>query len=229
MKAYIFFYSLLLLCSFPGLAQDLPPCIQALNSSSDLTKKTFVKVVNLKGNRIVYEFVIKSVRQCIDCTNGTIFYDKNCNVAGSFTIGRTASGYVAHGYTAEELGKAGFPNIQYGQKHDTIPPCISKAILQEDSLHNAGVLKITLVSLKGNTFYYFEHPPEKAIANCKDCITYFVYYDANCSPAVRFTVGGIAGTKGSNGYTSADFYNKRTLQILWTATQTSKTGKFLHP
>lgn len=229
MKTCIFFYSLLLLYSIPSLAQNLPPCIQALNSNTDLTKKTFVKAITLKENRIVYEFVIKSVRQCMDCTNGTIFYDKNCNVAGSFTIGRTASGYVAHGYTAEELGKAGFPNIQYGQKYDTIPPCISNAILQEDSLYNAGVLKITQVSLKGKTFYYFEHPPEKAIANCKDCITNLVYYDASCSPAVRFTVGGIAGTKGSNGYTSSDFYNKRTLQILWTAKQSGKPGKSSQP
>lgn len=217
MKTYICFCCILLLIAHMAIAQNVPACITALNKKSSLTNTQFVKPLTLKDGRTVFQFKVSSAAQCMDCPNGTIYYDSNCNVVASFIMGRTASGYVANGYTAGDFGKSQYPNIRYGKKNDSIPACISKAMLNEDSLINAGVKKVVQVRISNKTLYYFEHIPPKATANCKDCSTSMHYYNENCEKEATFTVGGIAGAKASEGYTMPDYYNRQVLQILWNA------------
>ncbi|SOD14225.1 hypothetical protein SAMN06297358_1467 [Pedobacter xixiisoli] len=199
-----------------SMAQEIPTCIKNLNTANTLTTTKFVRTINLKGNRIVYEFAIVSKRQCMDCPNGTVFYDSNCNQIASFIMGRGSSVYIRYGYTAFELGKTGgYPNIKYLEKFEPAPSCIAKAVDNVDSLNRVGVTRVLQVRIKDKTLYHFEHAIAKEKVNCKDCSNTFKYYDENCNLAATFTVGGIAGAKASEGFTSSDFYNKRTIQILW--------------
>lgn len=121
MRTGMFLALMLGILNLPSLAQRLPACIEKINRKTDLTTTKFERILQLKGNRTVYEFAVKSVAQCMDCNNGTIFYDENCNVIASFMKGRGARAYIDYGYTAEELGKAGYSDINYGAKKR---PCI---------------------------------------------------------------------------------------------------------
>jgi len=215
MKNWIIINLLLLVFSSSSTAQDLPPCIKSLNKTTSLSNTTFEKVVYLKGNRKVYQFAIKSVPQCLDCHNGTVFYDENCNEIASFLKGRGARAYIDYGYTAEELGKAGYPDIKLGVKKDPVSNCIEKLLSNTDSLERTGVSRIVQVRMKGKVLYGFERRVDPKLANCKDCSTAIVYYNADCKPEVTFRVGGIAGIKGDNGYTASDFTSKTTLKIVW--------------
>lgn len=85
-------------------AQDIPDCIQKLNKKTDLTTTEFKKVVTLRDKRIVYEFSIKSARQCMDCSNGRIYYDENCKKVGYFIMGRGLNKFVEKGYSPSDLG-----------------------------------------------------------------------------------------------------------------------------
>lgn len=217
MRTYIYLCCILLLPGNTVLAQNVPACISALNNKNQLTNTAFVKALTLKDQRTVFQFKVSSAAQCMDCPNGTVYYDSNCNVVASFIMGRTASGYVAYGYTAGDFGKSQYPNIRYGKKHDGIPACISKVLLNEDSLTKAGVKKVVQVRISNKTLYYFEHIPPKATANCKDCSTSMQYYNEHCEKEATFTVGGVAGARASEGYTMQDYYNRQVLQILWNA------------
>jgi len=222
MKNWILLNLLLLVFSSSSTAQDLPPCIKRLNKKTNLTTTTFQRVIKLKANRTVYQFAVKSVPQCMDCHNGTLFYDENCNEIASFLRGRGTRAYIDYGYTAEELGKAGYPDIRFGAKKDPVANCIEKLLSNTDSLGRAGVNRIVQVRIKGKVLYGFEHRVDPKLANCKDCSTTIVYYNADCKPEVTFRVGGIAGIKGDNGYTASDFTSKTILKIVWN----SKDGKF---
>lgn len=215
MRTGIFLALMLGMSNMASVAQQLPICIAQLHRKSDLTTTKFERVIHLKGNRTVYQFAVKSVPQCMDCHNGTIFYDENCNTVASFMMGRVASAYIEYGYTAEELGKAGYPNIKYRVQKDPISSCIEKILANTDSLQGARVSKIVQVRIKGKILYGFEHWVHPKLVNCKDCATPIVYYDANCKPEVTFRVGGITGVKGNNGYTATDYNNKQILNILW--------------
>jgi len=217
MRIYSYSCCVFLVSANMAIAQNVPACISALNKKSSLTNTEFTRMLTLKDQRTVFQFKVSSAAQCMDCPNGTVYYDSNCNVVASFIMGRTSNGYVANGYTAGDFGKSQFPNIRYGKKHDSVPACISKAITNEDSLTNAGVKKVVQVRIKNKTLYYFEHAPPKEIANCKDCSTNMQYYNDNCNKEVKFTVGGISGTQAGEGYTSTDYYNRQVLQILWNA------------
>lgn len=217
MKHVIILIVMQAILSLTGLAQELPACLQQMNKKNSLTTTRFENVVQLKGNRTVYQFSVKSVAQCMDCQRGTIFYDEYCNQIASFMMGRGASGFVAYGYTAAELGKAGFPNIKYGVQQDPLSGCMEQILAKRDSLNKAGVVKIVQVRIKGKVLYGFEHQVDPKLANCKDCSRAVVYYNADCKPEVTFRIGGIAGVKGEKGYTATDFMSKTTLRILWNA------------
>lgn len=206
---------LLLMLGNTCMAQVLPTCIKNLSKSNDLTSTKFVRELNLKGNRVVYEFAITSKRQCMDCPNGTVFYDSNCNQIASFIMGRGPSAHINYGYTALELGKGAYGDLRRNKPLPPVPTCIAKAIANVDSLNKVGVLRVLQVSIKDKVLYYFEHAMPKEKLNCKDCSSDFKYYDENCKLAASFVVGGIAGAKASEGFTPTDFYNKRTLQILY--------------
>lgn len=206
---------ILLGASIFATAQDLPTCIKNLNKANDLTSTKFVRQLNLKDNRVVYEFAVTSKRQCMDCPNGTVFYDSNCNQIASFIMGRGPNAYINYGYTALELGKGAYANVKRGKELPAVPTCIAKAIVNVDSLNKVEVLRVLQVNVKDKILYYFEHAIPKEKVNCKDCSSTLKYYDENCKLAATFTVGGIAGAKASEGFTPTDFYNKRTLQILY--------------
>ncbi|WP_379089967.1 hypothetical protein [Pedobacter sp. UC225_65] len=205
----------MLLANVFAQAQELPICIKNLNRVNDLTSTKFVRQLNLKGNRVVYEFAVTSKRQCMDCPNGTVFYDNNCNQIASFIMGRGPNAYIRHGYTALELGKGAYPNLKLGKELPAVPTCIAKAITNVDSLNKTGVLRVLQVNIKDQILYHFEHEVPKEKANCKDCSSTLKYYDGNCKLAATFIVGGIAGAKASEGFIPTDFYNKRTIQILY--------------
>jgi hypothetical protein len=217
MKYHLIFSLFLSLMYCESIAQDIPVCIEKLNKKTSLTTTRFERAIELKRNRRVYQFSVKSLAQCIDCNNGSIFYDPNCNVVAYFMMGRGASAFVEDGYTAAEFGKAGYPNIRFGSKKNTIPDCIVKAISNIDSLKQANVSRISQVRIKEKILYGFEHQLDPKLANCKDCSISIVYYNDHGRPEVTFRVGGIAGIKGENGYTSIDFLKKNTLKILWKA------------
>ncbi|RZL57162.1 MAG: hypothetical protein EOO93_18130 [Pedobacter sp.] len=212
------FSLLLLLTGNSSLAQNLPKCMEKFNSKTDLTTTKFERVLQLRGNRTVYEFSITSKRQCIHCPRGTIYYDANCNTVAYFMNSRGPEGFVADGYNAAEFGQFN-KNIRmrYGEKQEPVASCITKIIANADSLKKAGVEKIVQVRIKEKILYGFEHKVDPKLANCKDCSKSITYYNEDCKPEVTFIVGGIAGVKGGNGYTASDFSNKRTLKILWNA------------
>lgn len=214
MKNTVILLTMLLTSAFVS-AQDLPSCIKNLNTSSGLTLTTFVRQLNLKGDRIVYEFTVKSKKQCMDCPNGTVFYDGNCNQIASFIMGRGPKAYVSHGYTALELGKGAYADVKREKELPPVPACVAKAIANVDSLNKTGVVRVLQVSIKEQTLYHFEHAVPEQKLNCKDCSSIFKYYDENCKMVATFTAGGIAGAKASEGFAPTDFYNKRTLQILY--------------
>lgn len=223
MKSQIILSIVLCLLINSGRAQDVPNCIKSLNKKNSLSTTKFERIIQLKGNRTVYEFSVSSVAQCIDCTRGTVFYDENCNQIASFMMGRGASGFVEYGYTAAELGKAGFSNIKYGVMQDPLPGCMEKILANSDSLNKAGVIKIVQVRIKDKVLYGFEHQIDPKLVNCKDCSRSIVYYNAGCKPEVTFKIGGIAGIKGEKGYTATDFMRKTILRTIWNA-NTSRTG-----
>lgn len=200
-----------------SLAQKLPTCIEKLNKKTDLTTTKFERVLQLRGDRTVYEFSITSKPQCIHCDRGFVYYDGNCNMIAFFTNARGPSGFVEFGYTAEELGKFGYPRLTYGTKKPPVSPCVTKAIANTDSLTKAGVIRVSQVRIKDKVLYYFEKAIDPKLVNCKDCSKVIVYYNEDCKPEVTFVAGGIAGVKADNGYTVSDFSNKRTLKILWNA------------
>jgi len=209
------FSLLLLLTGNISLAQELPTCIKNLNKANDLTTTKFVRQINLKGNRVVYEFAITSKRQCMDCPNGTVFYDNNCNQIASFVMGRGPMAHINYGYNALELGKGAYGDLKPRKQLPPVPTCVAKKIAKVDSLNKAGVVRVLQVSIKDQILYHFEHAVPKEKLNCKDCSSTFKYYDENCTLAATFTVGGIVGAKASEGFAPTDFYNKRTLQILY--------------
>lgn len=213
----LFLITALCMLSGHSRAQNIPACIEKLNKKTSLSTTRFEQVVELKQNRKVYRFSVKSVRQCMDCDNGTIFYDADCNVVAYFMMGRGSNAFVADGYTAAEFGKSGYPNIRHGSKKSTLPDCISRAINQSDSLKQAGVIRLVQVRLKGELLYCFERKANKKLANCKDCSGTMVFYDADCKEAATFTPGGIAGAKSSKGYTISDYNTRETLKVLWQA------------
>jgi hypothetical protein len=215
MKTRIFLALMLGMLNLASVAQQLPACIEKLSTKTDLTTTSLVRVLQLKGNRTVYEFAVKSVQRCMDCHNGTIFYDSNCNQIASFIMGRGPSAHINYGYTALELGKGSYGDLRRNKPLPPVPTCIAKAIVNVDSLNKVGVLRVLQVSIKDQVLYYFEHAIPKEKVNCKDCSSNFKYYDENCKLAASFIVGGIAGAKASEGFTPTDFYNKRTLQILY--------------
>ncbi len=104
------------LLSYQSTAQNLPECIQKLRKKTKLSTTKFEKIHSLKRDRIVYQFSVKSARQCMDCNNGLIFYDADCNVVAYFMRGRGVNAFVAEGYTAADFGKEGYPNIRHGAK-----------------------------------------------------------------------------------------------------------------
>jgi len=215
MKYQVIFILLLSILCWGSVAQDIPLCMEKLDKKTNLTTTRFERVIELKRNRKVYQFSVKSLAHCMDCENGTIFYDASCNVVAYFFIGRGASAFVENGYTASEFGKADYPNIRYGSGKSTMPDCILKGISNVDSLRRAGVMRISQVRIKDKILYGFEHRVDPKLANCKDCSRSIVYYDDSCKPEVTFKVGGIAGVKGEKGYTSSDFFKKNTLKVLW--------------
>lgn len=217
MKNLFILKILLLWFSSISPAQNLPKCIQKLNSKTDLTNKSFERVLQLSGNRTVYEFSITSKRECIHCERGIVYYDANCNTVAYFMNTRGPSGFVADGYTVADFGKSGFHNIRYGEKQEPIAACITKIITNSDSLKKAGVKKIVQVRIKEKILYGFEHEVDPKLVNCKDCAKAFVYYNEACTPEVTFRLGGIAGIKAEKGYTASNYVNRRILKILWNA------------
>jgi len=218
MKNLILFSLLLFAIGSSSQAQNLPKCIEKINKKDNITTTKFERVIQLSGNRTVYEFSIKSIPNCIHCDRGFVYYDGNCNMIAFFTNARGPSGFVADGYNASEFGQFN-KNIRmrYGEKQEPVAPCITKIIANADSLKKAGVEKIVQVRIKQKILYGFEHKVDPKLANCKDCSKSITYYNEDCKPEVTFIVGGIAGVKGDNGYTVSDFSNKRTLKILWNA------------
>jgi len=217
MKNLFILNLVMLMFSSNSPAQNLPKCIEKLNSKTDLTTTRFERVLQLSGNRTVYEFSITSKPQCIHCPRGIIYFDANCNTVAYFMNSRGPSGFVADGYIIADFGKPGFYNIRYGQRQQPIAACISKIIASSDSLKKAGVKKIVQVRIKEKILYGFEHEVDPKLANCKDCSRAFTYYNENCKPEVTFRVGGIAGIKAEKGYAMSDYVNRRILKILWNA------------
>ncbi|MGA9649106.1 hypothetical protein [Pedobacter sp.] len=217
MKNLFILKILLLWFSSTSPAQNLPKCIQKLNSKTHLTTKSFERVLQLSGNRTVYEFAITSKRECIHCERGIVYYDANCNTVAYFMNTRGPSGFVSDGYTVADFGKSGFHNIRYGEKQEPIAACITKIIANSDSLKKAGVKKIVQVRIKENILYGFEHELDPKLVNCKDCAKAVVYYNEACTPEVTFRLGGIAGIKAEKGYTASNYVNRRILKILWNA------------
>lgn len=223
MRTGIFLALMLVILNLTSVAQQLPACIAKLNRESDLTTTKFERIIQLKGNRTVYQFSVKSVPRCMDCHNGTIFYDGNCNAIASFMMGRGASAYVDYGYTAEELGKAGYPNIKYRAKKEPVSSCMEKVLSNTDSLNRAGVSKVVQVRMKGKILYGFEHRLAAKLANCRDCPRTIVYYNEDCKRETTFLVGGIAGVQAQDDYTITDYSLKTTLRIVWNSNETQAT------
>lgn len=110
---WILFFCLL---STFGKAQDLPDCIKKLNKKTDLSTTQFERVVTLRDKRTVYKFSLKSVRRCMDCFNGSIYYDKNCKQVARFLMGRGADQFVAEGYSAGDFGMPKLPDRNANQE-----------------------------------------------------------------------------------------------------------------
>jgi len=104
------------LLSYQSTAQNLPECIQKLSKKTKASTTKFEKKLILKQDQTVYQFLVKSARQCMDCDNALIFYDADCNVLAYFMRGRGTNAFVAEGYTAADFGKEGYPNIRHGIK-----------------------------------------------------------------------------------------------------------------
>lgn len=100
-------------------AQELTDCLKELNKESKVTlsKTKFERVIELSGNRKVYEFSIKSDRRCMDCFNGRIYYDENCKQVARFLMGRGVDKFVAEGYTAGDFGMPKLPNKNANQEN----------------------------------------------------------------------------------------------------------------
>jgi hypothetical protein len=98
---------------------------------------------------------------------------------------------------------------------ELVPMCIQNAIANPDSLQRAGVQRVLQVRIKDKTMYYFEHDRQKKYPNCRDCATQTIYYDNNCTIGASLSVGGIAGTRASAGYTVTDFASIKIMKILW--------------
>jgi len=218
MKNWIIFSLLLFVIGSGSQAQNLPKCIEKMNRKDNLTTTKFERVIQLSGNRTVYEFSVKSMPNCIHCPRGLVYYDANCNTVAYFMNSRGPEGFVADGYSLAEFGQFN-KNIRmsYGEKQEPVAPCITKIIANADSLTKAGVIRVLQVRIKDKVLYYFEKAVDPKLANCKDCSKTLVYYNEDCKTEVNFISGGIAGVKGDNGYTVSDFSNKRTLRILWNA------------
>lgn len=217
MKYQILLSMLLSILDNSSFPQKLPDCIENLSKKTDLSNTKFKRVITLKGDRTAYEFLITSKRECIHCERGAIFYDGKCNVVAYFTMSKGSKGFVADGYTAAELGYPGYRNLTHGDKKPAVPACVSTAISNPDSLKKAGVIRVLQVRIKEKTLYCFEKAIDKKLANCVDCSKPMVFIDADCKTEVTFVIGGIAGSKGNNGYTGADYNSKRILNILWRA------------
>ena len=208
---FIHFLAYSLTCA----AQNLPQCINELNKTSPLTTTKFKKKFVVKGNILVYQFAVGSKKQCMDCPNGSVFYDSNCNMIARFMMARGASAFVAFGFTAADFGKAGYPNVKYELEKPAVSKCMNKAIANTDSLNRKGIIRVTQLRIKNKVLYHFEYPDSTATTNCKDCTSNLKYYGEDCRLVVTFTVGGIAAAKADSGFTPSDFYNKQTLRILW--------------
>lgn len=52
----------------------------------------------------------------MDCDNGLIFYDADCNVVAYFMRESGVNPFVAEGYTAADFRKEGYPDIRHGVK-----------------------------------------------------------------------------------------------------------------
>jgi hypothetical protein len=213
MLMYLFFNTV--------LAQDLPKCLNSLNKTTKLTTIKFEKVLKLSREKTVYKFSVRSSPKCMDCTNGSLFYDDQCNLIASFEMGRTAYGYVEYGYKASELGYTDFPNLKYGNKKGLLPNCVISAINKPDSLVKAGVIRLLQVRMKDQVLYCFEKALDPKLKNCIDCAKQMDFINEHCKLETSFSVGGIAGFKGSNGYSATDYQRKEILNTIWKAPTTS--------
>lgn len=217
MKNWIIFSLLLFVIGTSSQAQDLPKCIEKMNKKDNLTTTKFERVIQLSGNRTVYEFSVKSIPNCIHCPRGLVYYDANCNTVAYFMNSRGPEGFVADGYSLAEFGKSGAQRVRYGIKREDLPNQIAKVIAKNDSLNKAGVKQIVQVKMRDQILYSFEHKLNPKLPNCKDCPITIVFYNANYQPEVTFQVGGFAGITANNGYKATDYTNRQKLWILWNA------------
>lgn len=121
-------------------AQNIPDCIQKLNKKNDLVTTQFVKIIVLNDNRKVYEFSVKSVRRCMDCPNGKIYYDENCKLVGDFTIGLRVNKYIAPGYTAGDFSAVKPPdkNIKKAENYENKILVIYRVMLYDFNVFKTG-------------------------------------------------------------------------------------------
>lgn len=217
MKNLILFSLLLFAIGSSSQAQNLPKCIEKINKKDNITTTKFERVIQLSGNRTVYEFSVKSIPNCIHCPRGMVYYDANCNTVAYFMNSRGPEGFVADGYTLAEFGKSGVQRVRYGIKREELPNPIAKVIAKNDSLNKAGVKQIVQVKMRDQLLYSFEHKLNPKLPNCKDCPITIVFYNANYQPEVTFQVGGLAGITANNGYKATDYTSRQKLWILWNA------------
>lgn len=217
MKNLILFSLLLFAIGSSSQAQNLPKCIEKINKKDNITTTKFERVIQLSGNRTVYEFSVKSIPNCIHCPRGMVYYDANCNTVAYFMNSRGPEGFVADGYTLAEFGKSGVERVRYGIKREELPNPIAKVIAKNDSLNKAGVKQIVQVKMRDQILYSFEHKLNPKLPNCKDCPITIVFYNANYQPEVTFQVGGLAGITANNGYKATDYTSRQKLWILWNA------------
>ncbi|RZL38443.1 MAG: hypothetical protein EOO96_02915 [Pedobacter sp.] len=217
MKNLILFSLLLFAIGSSSQAQNLPKCIEKINKKDNITTTKFERVIQLSGNRTVYEFSVKSIPNCIHCPRGMVYYDTNCNTVAYFMNSRGPEGFVADGYTLAEFGKSGVQRVRYGIKREELPNPIAKVIAKNDSLNKAGVKQIVQVKMRDQILYSFEHKLNPKLPNCKDCPITIVFYNANYQPEVTFQVGGLAGITANNGYKATDYTSRQKLWILWNA------------
>jgi len=217
MKNWIIFSLLLFVIGSGSQAQNLPKCIEKMNKKDNLTTTKFERVLQLSGNRTVYEFSVKSIPNCIHCPRGLVYYDANCNMVAYFMNSRGPTGFVADGYTLAEFGKSGTQRVTYGIKREDIPNQIDKVIAKNDSLNKAGVKQIVQVKMRDQILYSFEHKLNPKLPNCKDCPITIAFYNAKYQPEVTFQVGGLAGITANNGYKATDYTSRQKLWILWNA------------
>ncbi|MFC4163518.1 hypothetical protein ACFOWU_07640 [Epilithonimonas zeae] len=111
----------LIFCLFANFyqTQELTDCLKELEKENvgSLSKIKFERMIELSGNRKVYEFSIKSDRRCMDCYNGRIFYDSQCKQVARFGIGRRVDKFVAEGYTVGDFGIVPRPTKNANQEN----------------------------------------------------------------------------------------------------------------